>query len=202
MLTYLALGVGYGFAAAVQPGQLQAYLVAQTMTSGWRRTLPAAFAPLLSDAPIIAVVLLVLTHLPVLLIRVLQLAGGIFLIYLAAGAFQAARHYGTAVAAPAPATTTFLRAVLLNALNPNPYLAWTFVLGPILLQAWHASRLSGVLLVASFYTTMVLSMAVMVRLLGAARQLGAAVARVLVAVSAVALAAFGVYELWAALRLD
>ncbi|NTW94980.1 MAG: lysine transporter LysE, partial [Chlorobiaceae bacterium] len=46
MLTYLIWGIGYGFAAAMQPGQFQAYLMAQTLRQGWRKTLPMIFAPL------------------------------------------------------------------------------------------------------------------------------------------------------------
>ena len=64
MLGYLFLGMTYAFAAAVQPGPFQAYLISQTISNGWRSTLPAAFAPLLSDGPIILVVLLVLSRMP------------------------------------------------------------------------------------------------------------------------------------------
>ena len=42
MPTYLILGMTYAFAAAVQPGPLQTYLISQTLSHGWRRTLPAA----------------------------------------------------------------------------------------------------------------------------------------------------------------
>jgi len=52
MLTYLIWGIGYGFTAAMQPGQFQAYLMAQTLRQGWRKTLPMIFAPLLSDGPV------------------------------------------------------------------------------------------------------------------------------------------------------
>ena len=52
MLHYLLIGFTFAFAAAIQPGPLQAYLVSQALSHGWRRIWPAAFAPLLSDAPI------------------------------------------------------------------------------------------------------------------------------------------------------
>jgi threonine/homoserine/homoserine lactone efflux protein len=51
MLSYLTPGITYAFAAAVQPGPFQAYLISLTLVTGWRRTLPAVFAPLLSDIP-------------------------------------------------------------------------------------------------------------------------------------------------------
>ena len=44
MWIYLLQGIGYGLAAASQPGPFQTYLISQTLTRGWKRTLPAALA--------------------------------------------------------------------------------------------------------------------------------------------------------------
>lgn len=93
MAVYLILGMTYAFAAAVQPGPFLIYLISQTLANGWRRTFPAAFAPLLSDGPIIALVLLVLSRMPAWIIQALQCAGGIFLIYLAFGVLKTWRNY-------------------------------------------------------------------------------------------------------------
>ena len=75
MWNYLMLGAVLAFAAAVQPGPFQTFLVSETLSRGWRRTVPAAFAPLLSDAPIVAVALLVLTRIPGEMIRILTGCG-------------------------------------------------------------------------------------------------------------------------------
>jgi hypothetical protein len=56
---------------------------------------------------------------------------------------------------------------------------------------------AGIALVAGFYGTMVAGTSALVILLAAARSLGPRVARALVGVSAVALAVFGLYLLWA-----
>lgn len=201
MLPYVIFGATYAFAAAVQPGPFQAYLVSQTIANGWRRTLPAALAPLLSDIPIIGLALLVLTQVPPLFARLLQLVGGLFLLYLAAGAFSAWRNYRQAVAvAPAAAHRTLGKAVLVNLLNPNPYLSWTLVMGPLLLQAWRQSPPAGVALLAAFYLTMVTASAVIVMLFALTRSLGPRVARALVGLSAAALAAFGLYQILAGSR--
>ena len=91
---------GYAFASAVQPGPFLAYLISQSLTHGWRRTLPAAFAPLLSDGPIIIVVLFILTRLPPTMLIYLRLAGGVFLLY-ACGAFRNWRAFRADVSQPA-----------------------------------------------------------------------------------------------------
>ncbi len=83
MLSYLLLGSGFAFAAAIQPGPLQAYLLSSVAQRGWKRTLPAALSPLLSDGPIILIVLLILTRLPDSAARLLQAAGGLLLLYFA-----------------------------------------------------------------------------------------------------------------------
>jgi arginine exporter protein ArgO len=75
---YLLQGIGYGLAAASQPGPFQTYIISQTLTRGWKRTLPAAFAPLISDGPIIFVCLLVLSQVPAWWQRSLYIIGGLF----------------------------------------------------------------------------------------------------------------------------
>ena len=200
MSTYLILGMTYAFAAAVQPGPLQTYLISQTLSHGWRRTLPAAFSPLISDGPVIALVLLVLSRVPVWLAQGLRLAGGVFVLYLAWGAVKAWRVYDARDMAPAPSKRqSVLRAALVNVLNPNPYISWSLVLGPLLLKGWRETPAHGVALLAGFYGTMVLSLAATIVLFAAARNLGPRVNRVLLGLSSVALACFGCYLLWGSL---
>ena len=64
MWIYLLQGIGLGLAAVLRPGPFQAHLISQSLSNGWRRTLPAALAPLISDGPIIIVCLLVLRQVP------------------------------------------------------------------------------------------------------------------------------------------
>ncbi len=197
MLPYLILGVTYAFAAVVQPGQFQAYVLSQALANGWRRTLPVGLAPILSDIPIVSLVLFVLTSVPPIFVQVLQLAGGLFLLHLAWSAAKACRDYQQVQAAPpASARKTVLNAAIVNLLNPNPYIAWALILGPLTLRAWKQSPANAMALVVAFYPTMVLGTVAMVVLFAAARSGGVRLARALVGVSAIALAGFGVYQLW------
>ena len=198
MLEYLLLGGGFGFAAAVQPGPLQAFLLARAASDGWRRTLPAALAPVLSDGPIAALVLLVIGRLPATGQQALRVSGGLLLLYLAWAAYREARTpSGTATSAHVSPPRTLLQATTVNLLNPNPYLSWSLILGPLLLQAWQAAPAHGIALLVSFYVTMIASTAVILLPFAGARALGPRVGRAMLGVSAAALAAFGVYQLWA-----
>jgi len=197
MIAYLILGATYAFAAAAQPGPFQAYLVSQALNHGWRRTLPAALSPLVSDGPVVLVVLLVLTRLPSRFMPALRCAGGVFLLYLAARAYRSWRDYRETSAAALQSTRrTVLSAALVNLLNPNPYLGWSLVLGPLLLKGWRETPANGLALVGAFYVTMIVTLAAIIVLFASARNLGPRVCRSLVGASALALACFACYQLW------
>ncbi len=134
MLIYLIQGLSLGAAAAAQPGPFQAYLLSQTLKNGWRRTIWAAFAPLISDGPIVTLMLLILTRTPDWFLRLLQIAGGLFLIYLAYGAVVTMQTAVSPQSHPPSATNrkTILEATLMNALSPNPYIFGATVAGPVL----------------------------------------------------------------------
>ncbi len=199
MLPILLMAGGYAFAAAVQPGPFLAYLISQSLTQGWRRTLPAAFAPLLSDGPIIIVVLFILTRLPAAMLVYLRLAGGVFLLYLAYGAFRTWRTFSADTSLSAGATgQTVVRAALVNLLNPGPWLAWSLVMGPLLLRAWGEAPSHGIAMLVGFYSVMVLSLMGIIIVFGIARQFGPRLTRALVGLSALALLGFGIYQIWLA----
>lgn len=196
MIVYFLQGFVLGLPAAAQPGPFQAYLLAQTMKNGMRRTLPAALAPLLSDGPIILLVVLLLTQLPPAFLRGLQIAGALFLLYLGWRAVQSFRRADFAAPAPAAAAQqSVLEAAVMNALNPNPYIYWGTVTGPRLVEAWRVSPTHGIAFLLGFYGTLIGGFAILIALFGGARQFGPRVSRGLTLVSAVALVGFGLYQL-------
>jgi threonine/homoserine/homoserine lactone efflux protein len=194
MLHYLLIGFTFAFAAAIQPGPFQAYVISQTLSSGWRRTWPAVFAPLLSDVPIAIIALGVLNLATAWLLSALQCAGGLYLLYLAAQAFRAWR--GHAARQRLESRSTLFKAATVNLLNPNPYLAWSLVMGPLFLRAWQEAPRNAAALLLGFYATLIATMMGMILLFGAAAGLGAKVNRILVGFSIIALVLFACYELW------
>ncbi len=197
MIYYLLLGMTYAFAAAIQPGPFQSYLISQTLSNGWRHTLPAACAPLLSDGPIIVLVVILLSHIPGWFINVLQCAGGVFLFYLALNALKAWRDYNTeSVIDSSSSRQSVMQAVVVNFLNPSPYLGWSLVMGPLLLKGWRETPVNGIALLAGFYISMIVSLMGIILLFAFAKTLGPRVTRALIGVSTIALACFGIYQLW------
>ena len=201
MWLYILQGIGYGLAAAAQPGPFQTYLISQTIIKGWKRTLPAALAPLLSDGPIITLCLLVLSQVPSWLQRFLYLAGGLFLLYLAYGAYTTWKNFDPNIPFTESKTQqNILQAALINTLNPNPYIFWSLVTGPILVTGWREAPVYGLGFMAGFYATMIVGFSLVVIVFGSARQLGPKVNRALLGISAIALFCFGLVQLWLGIR--
>jgi threonine/homoserine/homoserine lactone efflux protein len=197
MLPFLLQGLTLGFAAGAQPGPFQTYLISQTLSQGWRRTWIAAFGPLVSDGPIVALVLLLLSQIPDWFQQVLQIVGGLFVLYLASGAYKAWKNFTPdLVTTPRTGPRNLLRAALMNALSPGPYLFWSLVIGPLIVTTWRENSSNALSIVLGFYSAMVgLNMAV-VLLFGQAVHFGNKVRKAMLGLSVLALAGFGVYQLW------
>lgn len=194
---YILQGVGLGLSAAVLPGPFLAYLISQTLSRGWKRVLPASLAPLISDGPIIALCLMILSQVPAWFERALHFAGGTFILYLAYGAYKAWKGFDPGLAtAESGIQGSIFKAALMNTLSPGPYIYWSLVTGPILIRGWRETPVNGIGFLAGFYVTIVLSLAAIILVFGLARQLGPNVNRALVGVSALALFFFGFYQLW------
>ena len=197
MLSFLTQGLVLGGTAAAQPGPLQAYLLSQTMKNGWRRTLPAAFAPLISDGPIVFLVILVLTRTPDWSLQLLQIAGGFFLLYLAYGAFKSYKTAVTTNPQPMdPANQSLFEAALMNFLSPNPYIFWTTIAGPIFIAGWRQAPLHGVSFVFGFYLTLIGGFIAFIGLFALTKRLDVRVKRLMSGLSTLALLFFGLYQLW------
>jgi threonine/homoserine/homoserine lactone efflux protein len=197
MFTYIIQGIAFGFAAAVTPGPLFMFLVSQAVTAGWRRTLPAAFAPLISDGPIMVLVLAILSQVPSQAIHYLRFPGGAFILHLAFEAWKEWRSFDSRISIPPPINQRSLwKAAVVNWLNPNVYLGWSLMLGPTVLGGWHESPARGIVFLVGFYATIVATMMAIIIVFAAARNLGPKVRKTLIGLSSVTLAVLGLYQLW------
>ena len=199
MWIYILQGVGFGMAAASQPGPFMSYLISQSLINGWRRTLPAALAPLLSDGPIIALCVLVLSQVPAGMEKVLYAVSGAFILYLAFASYTSWRHRYATVMVESTARQGVWKAALMNVLNPGPYIFWTLVSGPILVSGWRESPVKGVGFLAGFYVTMVVVLAAIILGFGLAKRFGPRVSRTMLGLSTLALLLFGSFQIFKAL---
>jgi len=195
MINYLLFALGYSFACVVQPGPFQAFLLSQSLVNGWRKSVPLVFIPLISDVPVIIIVLVILSNLPRELLMVLQCLGGAFLLYLAFKAYKAWQTFNDNKEVKVTRSSAFFKGVLVNVLNPNAYIGWGLVMGPMLMKGWSESPVNGIVLLVAFYGSMVIYSSGMVMLFAIARNFGPRVTRISILISAITLAVFGIYQL-------
>jgi threonine/homoserine/homoserine lactone efflux protein len=150
----LAIGVALGLAAGVAPGPLLALVLGAALERGFKAGARVAAAPLLSDAPVVLLSVLVLGELPDALVAACSIAGGAFI------AFLGLKELRGAPAAPRPeapgaARRDILRAAGVNLINPHPWLFWLGVGGPVLVRAADRSHWAAAAFVLGFYGLMV-----------------------------------------------
>lgn len=195
LVDFILKAISIGFSAGVTPGPLQAVFLSLAIKGGWKKALPAAFAPIVSDGPVVLLVLLVLNNLPENFLVALQIAGAIFLLYLAWDAFKAFRNYQEIKEIQ---TTngwgTLLRATVMNLLGPGPWLFWSLINGPNLLRAWEIAPWWGILYISSFYGVFILTNIGLILIFSSMRKMGEKVRRVLLLLSAILLVGFAVYS--------
>jgi threonine/homoserine/homoserine lactone efflux protein len=202
LITHILKAAAIGFSAGVTPGPLQAAFLSFAIKGGWKKALPAAFAPLVTDGPVMLLVLVVLNNLPPGFIQFLQIGGGIFLLYLAWDSFKAFRNYQHIEELQVTSGWgVLLKATLMNLLAPGPWLFWSLINGPNLLEIWAISPWWGIAYLGSFYGVFILSNIVLIVLFSTMRKMGEKVRKTLLLVSAVILAGFAIYQILQGLQV-
>ncbi len=198
MLELILRGVGLAFSAAVSPGPFQAYAINQALALGWRKTIVVSLVPIITDAPLIPVVVLVLGAIPPGFIRLLQIAGGGFLLWIAWGAWQgwrAGARIGGSGSSPTVNVSRLQilrRGIMIALLSPGPYLFWSTVNGPILVRALESSAWHGLAFLAGFYGAFAGCLALTVLIFDRLRSLDSRVTRLILLLTVIILVGFGV----------
>ena len=160
----------FGLTGGLLPGPLLTAVLSQTMRHGAREGVRTSFAPLLTDGPIIAILLLFLHDLTRArpLLGAFALAGSLYLLWMAWESWTTKPPVGE-VSAEEP--RSLLRGALVNFANPNVYLFWVTVGVPTLTKAWSASPFAAVLFVIVFFVCLVGSKIAIVLLVARSRAL-------------------------------
>jgi threonine/homoserine/homoserine lactone efflux protein len=169
MLVFLSAGIVTGLSAGVSPGPLFALVVSQAVRHGAREGIKVATVPLLTDLPLILASTFLLTRLgdfrPAL--GAVSLAGALFLLHLAVESFRSPPP-DAALAGDSPDSVR--KGVLVNFLNPHPYLFWVTVGTPTMLRGWGESPGSGAAFLAGFFACLVGSKIVLALLAARSRR--------------------------------
>ncbi len=168
MIVSLAKGTLLGLSAGFAPGPLFALVLSETVRHGTGAGVRVALAPLITDLPIVALSILLLSRVSRLngLLGILTIVGGLFVLYLGWENFSAGDTPVEPGAAPA---RSLWKGVAVNALSPHPYLFWLSVGAPITLAAFERGPLSAALFLGSFYFFLVGSKVLLALITGRSR---------------------------------
>jgi threonine/homoserine/homoserine lactone efflux protein len=201
VIAQAAQGALLGLWCSLAPGPFQALLLSRSLRAGAARAAPLALVPLASDPVAIAATLAVLTQLPAGFLRLLGGVGALVVLWLAALTLRAALRPAAAgpdAGAGGAAGPGFWSAAALNVTNPNVWIFWSAVGGPLLAGAWRAAPSGAIAFLAAFYGCITAGNLGLVLLAGGIARAGPRVARALGFCTGLALAGFG---LWQAVRV-
>lgn len=169
-LSFLGAGTVMGLAAGLSPGPLLAMVVTQSLRHGPLEGVKTAFAPLVSDLPIVLAATLLLAEVADQGrgLGLVSLAGALFLAYLGVEGLRAGTLEVESAAATAP--RSLLSGTLVNLLNPQPYLFWLTVGAPTVLRGLERGWLPPALFVGAFYFCLVGSKVALALLAGRSRR--------------------------------
>jgi threonine/homoserine/homoserine lactone efflux protein len=154
MVTALTAGVLLGLSAGLTPGPMLTLVISQTLRHNVREGMKVALSPLFSDLPIIVLTLWALNRLAGFerIMGVLSLVGGLYVTYLAWECFSSG---AIQVTNTDDQPHSLRKGVVLNLLNPAPYLFWATVGGPLIIQQHEARMAAAGLFLVSFYALLV-----------------------------------------------
>jgi threonine/homoserine/homoserine lactone efflux protein len=168
MIDLLTTGLILGFSAGLSPGPILTLVITETLTHGAKSGIKVALAPIVTDAPIIALTLLLLAKLSGFrsILGCISIAGGFFLLFMA---YESVRVKNFAPVGNGERPRSLLKGIFANLLNPNPYLFWISVGGPIMIKSMRGGSMGPLLFVLGFYLCLVGSKVGLALLVGRSR---------------------------------
>ena len=187
-------GATLGLVEGIKPGPLLTMVIRETLSGGLRAGLWTAAAPIFTDGPLVIFSLFaaawIATNPSALL--VITLAGAIFLAQMGYECFGL-EPPNMDEDAPPP-TGSFLRGVITNLLNPNVYVFWFLIGGPLMASAADEEILAPIAYAITFLVTIMLTKAAIAYAIHrASGNISAIVYRRLLAICGLVMIGFSLY---------
>jgi threonine/homoserine/homoserine lactone efflux protein len=154
MMYFLTIGTVLGLSAGIAPGPLLTLLISETLQHDTKSGIKVAIAPIITDLPIIILTLFVLSKLSNFhtILGIISLAGGFVILTMG---YESICTRGIEISIREGEARSMTKGVLVNALNPHPYLFWFSVGAPIMTKAMSLNISALFAFIGSFYAFLV-----------------------------------------------
>ena len=170
MTAYLLIGTLLGLSAGLSPGPLQTLLVSETLRHDFGAGVRVALSPIITDLPIIILTVFILGQLSGFksALGIISLIGGLVLIYLGYKSFSV-KSGALTLEKENPKSLT--KGIVVNLLNPHPYLFWLTVGAPTITKSMKQGIWVSGAFVLSFYLFLIGSKVMLALLVGKSKSL-------------------------------
>lgn len=146
----LIAGITLGLSAGVSPGPLMALTISETLKYGIKAGLLVAFVPVITDLPIVAGSIFILLQFQdiTLFLIIISILGAFYLFYLG---YENLKLSTIKIDQPSGKNSSFKKGVITNYTNPNPYIFWITIGGPLLISAYNNSPVNSFAFITGFY---------------------------------------------------
>jgi threonine/homoserine/homoserine lactone efflux protein len=168
MVNFLAMGSILGLSAGFAPGPLLTLVISETLQHDIKAGVKVALAPMITDLPIIMLTLFILVKLSGFhkVLGIISCMGGFFVLYLG---WQSIVTKGVELNLQGTRPRSLAKGIIVNTLNPHPYLFWFGVGGPTVTKAMNLGMLAPLAFIGSFYVLLVGSKILIALLVGKSR---------------------------------
>lgn len=149
-MTELILGLSLGFGAGLSPGPLLTLVVTTTLERGLVAGVRVALAPLVTDAPIVGLTVVLVGAIPGAGLRLLGVVGGVVVALMGIRTARSASRIDGEQDVVRPGVDLW-RGVVVNLASPHPWIFWMGVGAPVLVAAWRDAPARGLAFLAGFY---------------------------------------------------
>ena len=148
------MGAVFGLTAGISPGPLLTLVIAETLKHNKTEGVKIAIAPLLTDIPIVAVTLFILSRMVNFdsVLGIISILGGIFIAYLG---YDSIKTKGIEIDIQNIKLQSIRKGIIVNMLSPHPYLFWLMVGAPITFKAYQESLGAAIAFIIAFYVLLV-----------------------------------------------
>ena len=165
VITFLISGFVFGLSGGVSPGPLLMLLISESLRHGVAAGIKVAVAPLITDLPIVLGTLFLVAQFSDInfVLGGISIGGAVFLTYLG---YESLTFKGVVVDGASVKSHSLRRGIVVNLLNPSPYLFWFSVGAPTIIRASEVGTTAVILFVVAMYVCLVGAKIIIALLIG------------------------------------